>query len=54
MAQPNPTTPPDTPEPARNDLARRLARYRRRVAAEGRDRSLEVIDRAISAADEER
>ena len=29
------------------DLARRLARYRRRVAAEGRARSLRLIDRAI-------
>ena len=32
------------------DLARRLARYRRRVAAEGRARSLRVIDRAIEDA----
>jgi hypothetical protein len=29
------------------DLARRLARYRRRVEAEGRPRSLKLIDRAI-------
>lgn len=29
------------------DLARRLARYRRRVEAEGRPRSLRLIDRAI-------
>lgn len=29
------------------DLARRLERYRKRVAAEGRKRSLQVIDRAI-------
>ena len=29
------------------DLARRLARYRNRLEAEGRKRSLEVIDRAI-------
>ena len=29
------------------DLARRLERYRTRVAAEGRKRSLHVIDRAI-------
>jgi hypothetical protein len=32
------------------DLAQRLARYRRRVEAEGRQRSLRVIDRAIEAA----
>jgi hypothetical protein len=42
------------PAPAKNkskpgaaDLARRLARYRRRVEAEGRERSVRVIDRAI-------
>jgi hypothetical protein len=29
------------------DLARRLARYRRRVEAEGRLRSVKLIDRAI-------
>ncbi|HVI06313.1 MAG TPA: hypothetical protein VM711_09510, partial [Sphingomicrobium sp.] len=34
----------------RADLARRLARYRRRVEAEGRKRSLRVIDRAIDDA----
>ena len=38
-------------ETAATDLARRLARYRRRVEAEGRKRSLRVIDRAISDAD---
>jgi hypothetical protein len=32
------------------DLARRLARYRTRVEAEGRRRSLRVIDRAITEA----
>jgi hypothetical protein len=30
-----------------SDLARRLARYRRRVEAEGRKRSLRLLDRAI-------
>ena len=35
------------PNPALRDLARRLERYRRRVEAEGRQRSLRVIDRAI-------
>ena len=34
------------------DLARRLARYRRRVEAEGRPRSLRLIDRAIADAGE--
>jgi hypothetical protein len=34
-------------EPESADLARRLARYRTRVEAEGRKNSLEVIDRAI-------
>jgi hypothetical protein len=29
------------------DLARRLARYRRRLEAEGRVRSIKLIDRAI-------
>ena len=42
--------PPD-PEDTDTDLARRLARYRRRVEAEGRPRSLKVIDRAIKDAD---
>lgn len=32
------------------DLARRLERYRTRVEAEGRGRSLKVIDRAIREA----
>jgi len=32
------------------DLARRLARYRRRVEAEGRPRSVKLIDRAIDDA----
>jgi hypothetical protein len=32
------------------DLARRLVRYRRRVEAEGRKRSLHLIDRAIREA----
>lgn len=33
-----------------SDLAHRLARYRRRVEAEGRPRSLKQIDRAIEDA----
>jgi hypothetical protein len=38
-------------EPCPVDLARRLARYRRRVEAEGRQRSVRIIDRAIEDAD---
>ena len=37
----------DNPRSPSADLARRLERYRTRVAAEGRKRSLQVIDRAI-------
>lgn len=37
-------------ESASVDLARRLERYRTRVEAEGRRRSLRVIDRAIREA----
>lgn len=42
--------PADGPEAQHNadlDLARRLARYRRRIEAEDRPRSLKMIDRAI-------
>jgi hypothetical protein len=35
------------------DLARRLDRYRRRLEAEGRQRSLRLIDRAIEDAGRE-
>lgn len=35
-------------EAAASDLAQRLDRYRRRVAAEGRPRSARLIDRAIA------
>lgn len=41
-------------EAADADLARRLARYRRRVEAEGRPRSVKLIDRAIRDAGEKR
>lgn len=41
---------PNEEESAAFDLARRLARYRRRVEAEGRPRSLRLIDRAIEDA----
>lgn len=43
-------TPRDDDKPA-SDLARRLARYRRRIEAEDRPRSLRLIDRAIEDAD---
>lgn len=45
-----PVTPADEDDSAAVDLARRLARYRRRVEAEGRPRSLRVIERAIEDA----
>ena len=41
---------PEAEDSAGSDLARRLARYRRRVEAEGRPRSLKLIDRAIEDA----
>lgn len=41
---------PNEEESAACDLARRLARYRRRVEAEDRPRSLRLIDRAIEDA----
>lgn len=45
-----PTDPKDE-KSAESDLARRLERYRRRVEAEGRPRSVKLIDRAIEDAD---
>ena len=36
-----------------SDLARRLARYRNRIRAEGRPRSLKLIERAIEDAGKE-
>lgn len=47
----DPINPPPNEEETASDLARRLDRYRRRVAAEGRPRSVKVIDRAIKDAD---
>lgn len=44
---------PENRENADADLARRLARYRRRVEAEGRPRSVKFIDRAIEDAGKE-
>lgn len=46
----DPVIPPRGEDEAALDLARRLARYRRRVEAEGRPRSLKLIDRAIEDA----
>jgi hypothetical protein len=46
----DPATPPREEDETASDLARRLARYRRRVEAEGRPRSLKLIDRAIEDA----
>ena len=45
------SNPPRDDAEAASDLARRLSRYRRRVEAEGRPRSLKLIDRAIEDAD---
>lgn len=47
----DPVIPPRAEDEASSDLVRRLARYRRRVEAEGRPRSLRLIDRAIKDAD---
>jgi len=43
-------TEPGSPDKVQGDLASRLARYRSRVAAEGRPRSVRLIDRAIEDA----
>jgi hypothetical protein len=49
--KPDPAALPQGEDSGESDLARRLARYRRRVEAEGRPRSLKLIDRAIADAD---
>jgi hypothetical protein len=51
MEKLDPRIPAEEPDSLASDLARRLARYRRRVEAEGRPRSVRVIDRAIQDAD---
>ena len=51
MDNPDPPMPEDEMDSPASDLARRLARYRRRIEAEGRPRSVRVIDRAIEDAD---
>jgi hypothetical protein len=50
MEKPDPATSAKDQESAESDLERRLARYRQRVEAEGRPRSLKLIDRAIEDA----
>jgi len=45
-----PVSPDEEAEGTAADLAHRLTRYRRRVEAEGRPRSLRLIDRAIEDA----
>lgn len=46
----DPNVSPKEVQSAANDLARRLARYRQRVEAENRPRSVKAIDRAIEDA----
>ena len=50
MEKPDPLTPADNQDTPVSDLERRLARYRRRLEAEDRPRSLKFIDRAIEDA----
>jgi len=50
MDKPAPQIPPCDGDEKASDLALRLARYRLRVEAEGRPRSLKFIDRAIEDA----
>jgi hypothetical protein len=47
----DPARPDNGNESAARDLARRLERYRSRVEAEGRPRSVRLIDRAIEDAE---
>jgi hypothetical protein len=54
METPEPGVPAEDEASADSDLARRLARYRRRVEAEDRPRSVKVIDRAIEDAGNKR
>jgi hypothetical protein len=48
----NSTSPEEDAAKRHSDLARRLARLRRRVEAEGRPRSVKLIDQAIEDADQ--
>ena len=54
MEEADPEIPKDESDGADSDLARRLTRYRLRVEAEGRPRSLRLIDRAIEDADKKK
>ena len=54
MEDADPAIPNDESDGAGSDLARRLTRYRLRVEAEGRPRSLKLIDRAIEDADKKK
>jgi hypothetical protein len=54
METPKPGVPAEDEASADSDLARRLARYRRRIEAEDRPRSVKVIDRAIEDAGNKR
>lgn len=47
-------SPSDERESAASDLPRRLERYRRRLEAEGRPRSVRLIERAIEDAGREK
>ena len=47
MEKPEPIVPAEGEDSPATDLARRLARYRRRIEAEGRPRSVRFIERAI-------
>lgn len=47
MDNPSFNVPPKDADEAQSDQARRLAGYRRRVEAEGRPRSVRLIDRTI-------
>jgi len=46
----DPATPSPEEDSPESDLARRLDRYRRRIEAEGRPRSVRVVDQAIKDA----
>ena len=50
MKKSDPPLKPRDAESPDSDLERRLARFRRRVEAEGRPRSVKLIDRAIEDA----
>lgn len=51
MDSADPPPPDHEKDSPASDLARRLIRYRRRIEAEGRPRSVRVVDQAIKDAD---